>query len=252
MIYVKDGLFYKRRYDLEIRAVESIWIELIHNRKSILYGLFYRPPNTDIQYFSNIEDSIALAIDTAISDIIITGDFNFNFLNSQTKRKIDMLCTQFSLYQSINEPTHFTEHSSSLIDIILVKNKDNLIFSGVGNPFLNQETRYHCPVFGVLEFVQPKIKSFIRNVYNYDKGNFDLFREKASSFDWNSLQDDNIDVYASNVETKIVSLSRVSPELPPPTYHTQLNRIVITPLEVESILKTLEQPRVQMVLIIVY
>lgn len=96
MIYVKDGLFYKRRYDLEIRGVESIWIELIHNRKSILYVFFYRPPNTDIQYFSNIEDSIALAIDKAISDIIITGDFNFNFLNSQTKRKIDMLCTQFS------------------------------------------------------------------------------------------------------------------------------------------------------------
>ena len=95
MIYVKDGIFYKRRMDLEIRGVESIWIEVIHNHKSILYGLFYRPPNANGQYFTNIEDSISLAIDTGISNIIVTGDFNLNYLNAQARRKIDMLCTQF-------------------------------------------------------------------------------------------------------------------------------------------------------------
>ena len=56
MIYVKDGIFYKRRMDLEI----------MQNHKSILYGLFYRPPNAKSQYFLNIEDSISLAIDTGI------------------------------------------------------------------------------------------------------------------------------------------------------------------------------------------
>ena len=193
---------------MDIRGIESIWIELIHNRKSILYGLFYRPPNADSQYFSNIEDSIALAIDTAISDIVITGDFNFNFLNTQAKRKIDTLCTQFSLHQSINQPTHYNERFSSLIDIVLVNNKDSLIFSGVGDPFLNQELRYHCPVFGVLKYVKPKTKSFLRHIYSYDKGNFDLLREKDSLFDWNSLHDENIDIYARKVETKIISLSR--------------------------------------------
>ena len=208
IIYVKDGIFYKRRNDLEIRGIESIWIEVIHNHQSILFGLFYRPPNADGQYFSNIEDSISLAIDTGISNIIVTGDFNLNFLNVQTRRKIDTLCTQYSLHQSIDQPTHYTEHSSSLIDIILVSNKDNLMFSGVGDPFLNQEMRYHCPVFGILKYVKPKTKAFIRHIYSYDKGNFNLLREKASSVDWNSLQDDNIDVYASNIESKIISLSR--------------------------------------------
>ena len=45
IIYVKDGIFYKRRNDLDIRGIESIWIEVIHNHQSILFGLFYRPPN---------------------------------------------------------------------------------------------------------------------------------------------------------------------------------------------------------------
>ena len=115
MIYVKNGIHCKRRHDLELRGIESIWIELVQNHKSILYGLFYRPPNANAQYFLNIEDSVALAIDTGVSDVIVTVDFNFNFLNSQSRRKIDTLCTQFSLYQSISQPTHYTEYSSSLI-----------------------------------------------------------------------------------------------------------------------------------------
>ena len=102
MIYVKNGIFYKRRNDLEIRGIESIWIELIQNHKSILFWLFYRPPNADSQYFLNIEDSISLVIDTSITDIIVTGDFNLNFLNAQARMKIDMLCIQFSLYQPID------------------------------------------------------------------------------------------------------------------------------------------------------
>ena len=208
IIYVKDGIHYKRRDDLEVRGIESIWIELIHNRKSILYGVFYRPPESDSQYLSNIEDSIALAIDTDILDVIITGDFNFNYLNSQARRKIDILCVQFSLHQSITEPTHYTEKSCYLIDIILVTNKNNLMFSGVGDPFLNQNIRYHCPVFGILKFTKPKTKTFTRHIYSYNNGNCDLMREKASVFDWNTLRDDDIDVYASNIESKIISLSR--------------------------------------------
>ena len=41
-------------------------------------------------------------------------------------------------------------------------------------------------------------------------------------------------------QTILDDSNAILPDLPPPTYHTQLNRIVITPLEVESILKTLK------------
>ena len=56
-------------------------------------------PNSISNYFSDIEDSIALAVDSpGISEIIITGDFNLNFLNPQTATKINSICTQFSFY----------------------------------------------------------------------------------------------------------------------------------------------------------
>ena len=113
ILYVKDNLCYKRRVDLEIAGVANIWIEIAENHQRILFGVFYRPPSSDATYFLNIEDSLALAVDTGISDITVTGDFNLNMLNIRTSRKIESLCIQFFLYQSADQPTHFTENSSS-------------------------------------------------------------------------------------------------------------------------------------------
>ena len=41
-------------------------------------------------------------------------------------------------------------------------------------------------------------------------------------------------------QTILDDSNAILPELPPPSYNTQLNRIILTPLEVESILKTLK------------
>ena len=207
MIYVKEGIYYKRRDDLEIRGIECIWIEVANHNKRILFALFYRPPNSNMSYLNDIEDSIALAVDTGISEIIITGDLNLNFLSSPTRRKIEALCTQFMLSQSITQPTHFTETSSSLIDVILVSNKDHLVISGVGDPFLHQELRYHCPVFGMLKFSKPKVKAFKRHIWSYDKGNYELLRNKARDTDWDSLRDENIDTYATNISNSILTIA---------------------------------------------
>ena len=39
-----------------------------------------------------------VAVDTGINDIIVTGDFNYNMLTSQSSRKIEDLCRQFALF----------------------------------------------------------------------------------------------------------------------------------------------------------
>ena len=81
LIYVKENIHHHRRHDLEILVLEYIWIQLSFNHKRVLFGLFYRPPNSDQLCYYSLEDSIHLAIDTGIDDIIITGDFKFNTLN---------------------------------------------------------------------------------------------------------------------------------------------------------------------------
>ena len=135
------------------------------------------------------------------------GDLNLNCLTPSTRRKIEALCTQFMLVQSITQPTHFTETSSSLIDVIFVSNKEQLVFSGVGDPFLHQDARYHCPVFGILKFSKPKLKAFKWQIWSYNNGNYDLLRNKALTTDWESLKDRNIDTYAQNISNSILKIA---------------------------------------------
>lgn len=87
-VYVKNDIPSKRRNDLELISIECLWLEInIRNRK-ILVGTFYRPPNSTPQVLTDIENSIGLAVDTGISDIVILDGFNLNILNLQTKKKI--------------------------------------------------------------------------------------------------------------------------------------------------------------------
>ena len=145
-VYVKNNIPCVRRPEFEILNVESVWIEVRLNYKRLLVGTFYRPPNSDPSVIRDIERSIDLAIDTGIPDIIILGDFNLNMLKAATSRSVSNICQQYNLKQIIIEPTHFTETSMSLIDLVLVSSPESILLSGVGDPFLGQETRYRCPI----------------------------------------------------------------------------------------------------------
>lgn len=208
VLYVKENINYHRRRDLEPRGIECIWIEITNKHKHVLFGVFYRPPNADSEYFRGIETSLNLATDTGYNDIIVTGDFNLNMLSNHTARKINSLCAEFAFHQSIDEPTHYTENSSSLIDIVLVHNRDSLISSGVGDPFLGQDTRYHCPIFGIIKFSKPKLKSYTRQIWTYDRGDYQLLRARAAATDWDALRNDDLDTYTCNISSCILSIAK--------------------------------------------
>ena len=81
-------------------------------------------------------------------------------LNTQTQRKVTDLCQQYNLSQLINEPTNFTETSASIIDLIMVSNLHSVGISGVDQPFLMQDIRYHCPTFCIFKFKRHVVKPF--------------------------------------------------------------------------------------------
>ena len=149
ILYVKNKLCYKRRLDLEPKSIECIWIELKLKCKTILFGIYYRPPNTNAANHLLIVNSINLACESNIDDVIITGYFNLNLNIPLQRKKIESLCLQNSLSQCIQEPTHFTEHSSSIIDLVLVRKSTHVLASDVSELFLNQDIRYHCPIYCV-------------------------------------------------------------------------------------------------------
>ncbi|MCG8033361.1 MAG: endonuclease/exonuclease/phosphatase family protein, partial [Candidatus Thiodiazotropha taylori] len=210
IVYVRDTLFCKRRIDLEIQGIECVWVELQIKSKRVLIGGFYRPPNSNADYFNLIKESIDRACNTGIGDLIITGDFNINM--SQSNNRMIELMHEYSLTQLISEPTHYTEHSSSIIDLILARNTSNILHSGVVDPFIQDYTRYHCPVVVLLKFLRPRKASFKRRIWNYKLADYDKFRKHLSES--NIMEklhsDNNIDHNIQNITDEIFSAAEQS------------------------------------------
>ena len=76
--------------------------------------LFYKPPYSSPYLLECINNSISLAVNT--------GACNIDMNKPQGKITLDSLILQYNLSQIINEPTHSTETSESILDLfILIK-----------------------------------------------------------------------------------------------------------------------------------
>ena len=113
-------IIYSRLHELQVQS------------KQILVGGFYRPPNSGAEYFNLVVESFDRAHNTNIADLIILGDFIYNMMTNDNN-KIRDTCTMlhYNLSQVIKDATHFTENSSSLIDLgpglqCLLKVKEDL------------------------------------------------------------------------------------------------------------------------------
>ena len=84
-VFVKSELYEKRRIDLELQNTECIWLEIFVDHKKLLICTFYRSQNSSYDALIAIENSIGLANDTNIHDILINGDFNLDILKTWSK-----------------------------------------------------------------------------------------------------------------------------------------------------------------------
>ena len=157
-------------------------MEVTIKSKKIIIGGIYRPPESNSDYFNLILESIDRACSTNIHDIIITGDFNFDMLLDRNNKMKDLLL-EFNLTQLIAEPTHFTEKPSiSLIDLIIARNRNNILASGVADPIFPNLKRYHCPIFVLLKFIRPKTTTYKRKIWNYQRADFVKFSSYESTY----------------------------------------------------------------------
>lgn len=204
VIYARDSLACRRRYDIEINGLEAVWVELRIKSKQILIGGIYRPPDSNDNYFNLLLESMDRAVNTNIIDIIILGDFNLNILHNANS-KVNELMTLYSLSQLITEPTYYTENSSSLIDLVFVRNKSNILFSGVADTFLSDQTRFHCPQIVLLKFFKHHTKSFKRKIWNYKQADYNAYRNILAIHDWQSCEHVEINIHAQNIANVIES-----------------------------------------------
>ena len=139
-----------------MNGLECVWVQIKLRGHDILICGIYRPPNLSQNYWTLVHESVDRAKSTSIQDIIILGDLNNDLLVSNSSKHLQDLNKTYNLKQLVNEPTHFTESSSSLIDVVLVNKINNILVSEVCDPFIPNLTRFHCLLAVLLKFLKPK------------------------------------------------------------------------------------------------
>ena len=85
LVYISNMLNYKRRHDLELGGIESIWIEIsIPNSKPILVCSVYRPPSAPCSWVTELCCEINRA-SCDDKEMIIMGDYNIDHLKDITR-----------------------------------------------------------------------------------------------------------------------------------------------------------------------
>ena len=119
---LKNNIPCKRKTDLEVDRVEYVRLEIRLKNETVLLGTFYRAPNSSIDVHNKIESSIDLVFDTNIFNIMA-----ILITNISSRRKAASFFDPYRLVQLIDEPTHFTEASDSIIDILLARNISSVL-----------------------------------------------------------------------------------------------------------------------------
>ena len=102
LIYINNKVLSERIPDLEIFWDECIWVKIHQKRQSFLLGVFYSPKTSDRNFFDKLNDNIELA-QQLLTNIIIVGDFNEDYLNDRNHLLKDVMLLN-SLTNIISEP----------------------------------------------------------------------------------------------------------------------------------------------------
>ena len=86
IVYIKEGVVFKRRSDLELKELECVWLEICPtNSNSFLICFMYRHPNARVGWNESFENCLD-KIYGVEKELYILGDFNRDLFNTNIKR----------------------------------------------------------------------------------------------------------------------------------------------------------------------
>ena len=142
---------------VELVQPEMIFIEITVGVVKIAMGVIYKSPLIPYTVFAAIHENIAY-VSAKYEHMVIVGDLNIDQLkmdSAQFKFLNTYLVEPFALKQLIDEPTRITKTSSTLIDLILASNSENVKTTGViDTPGISD----HCLIFMAYSLKKPKFK----------------------------------------------------------------------------------------------
>jgi hypothetical protein len=187
-IFVKRHIIAHRKREYELPHLEAMWHELKINNQNLLLCVCYRAPGSTVEFWNQLSDSVDLAKESNINNIIITGDLNSNPSTFHGK-KLDNFAGSKNMYLNVFEPTRITPTSQTILDQIITS-KPDLVNDVIVDPPIS--TNDHCTVIASLN-IKPKFDPpYTRLIWNYDEADFPGLQNYLTELDWNDcfLTDD--------------------------------------------------------------
>ena len=132
-LYIKDGIPFIRRTDLEVNELECIWLEInFPNTKSFLFSVWYRPPSTSKFLPTNFNELLRnslIKVSSENKETILTGDFSINYQKVDDNGELKSIFTLFQLKQMVKTVTRVTDKTESLIDLFFTNVPFNIIMN---------------------------------------------------------------------------------------------------------------------------
>jgi len=158
-ILIKDDLINKE-LNHEIMTIDVIK----PNSKPFGVCAFYRPPNSNRDFFDSLE-KIIQKYDSESRELILLGDINCNQLTNSRdfdSLQIKSFCDTYQIKQLITEPTRITQFSKTLIDVIFTNEPRRIVSSGVRHLGISD----HSLIFAIRKFSKGSDNFANKNKYH--------------------------------------------------------------------------------------
>ena len=122
-IYHHKCLTVRARVDLLVPEMELLWLEVVSNGLTTLFGCGYRPPSAPVQFWTDFEDIVERAVEGRQTSTILMGDFNVDFAPQTLPLQptLQHILTRFNLTNYVTSSTRITATSSSTLDLLLAE-----------------------------------------------------------------------------------------------------------------------------------
>ena len=137
LIYVKNGINYIPRHDLNIsedKLLESFFIEVVNKgNKNELVGVIYRHPSQDkTDFLDRHLQPLHEKLVKENKQIYLLGDFNFNLLDLEDKENLNFFqaMMSFQFLPCITIPTKLNHKVNTVIDNIFTNSINPNSFAG--------------------------------------------------------------------------------------------------------------------------
>nr|CAH7727550.1 unnamed protein product [Callosobruchus chinensis] len=202
LIYIKDSLKYQA---IDVSGnIEQLFVKINCRDYNFVLGVAYKPPTVNYKYFINsLEVSFTIA-STYSENILFLGDVNINFLSADSvaTKYFNSMLTSLGLNQLVSEPTHITDHSTSLIDIVLTNNVNFIDSTFVRASNFSLHECVGCNIKFMKPRNEPKYFTY-RDFKNFDADSFhhDLSSSNLDHIFFVSDVDEKIKLFNSILTT---------------------------------------------------